>query len=422
MAIHGVRLTDNFSPAEVRPKNWREGILLLKPNGSAPLLGLTSGMKSESCDDPEFNWFEKEISAQRFAGTNNLLVGGTSITHAAGAAFNAGVRINSIIWIEGSTTRELVRVSGGASAGVAVTVADTNVTIVRGWGGTTAAAHDFTNAANNPNITVVGSANEENSDSPRAVQFDPTRRTNFTQIFRDTLEASRTAMKTRLRTGDSVREAKRETLELHAMQIEKALFFGRGQESGQSLNGAPARTTYGIVHWLAAFEAGNIVANPPATAVTFAVLEGWLEQVFRYGSQEKMGFLGNRAMLTISRAVRLATNTALTIGPGEKEFGMNVRRLLSPFGTLVLKTHPIFNMLTTSAGAAWAGYDSSMVVLDMENFKYRYLKESDTQYQPKLQNNGIDGMKSGYLTECGLEIHHPKTHFVVTGMAVAAAG
>src|SRR3990172_9670971 len=117
MAIHGVRLTDNFSPAEVRPKNWREGILLLKPNGSAPLLGLTSGMKSESCDDPEFNWFEKEISAQRFAGTNNLLVGGTSITHAAGAAFNAGVRINRIILIQGRTPRGLVRVRGGVSAG-----------------------------------------------------------------------------------------------------------------------------------------------------------------------------------------------------------------------------------------------------------------------------------------------------------------
>lgn len=38
MAITGLRTTENFSPAGVRPKDWREGILLQYPNGEFPLL------------------------------------------------------------------------------------------------------------------------------------------------------------------------------------------------------------------------------------------------------------------------------------------------------------------------------------------------------------------------------------------------
>lgn len=54
MAINGLRTTANFV-TDQRPKNWRETILLLYPNGKAPLTALTSLMKSEKTDDPEFN-------------------------------------------------------------------------------------------------------------------------------------------------------------------------------------------------------------------------------------------------------------------------------------------------------------------------------------------------------------------------------
>lgn len=61
MSITGLRTTENFSPSEVRPKNWREGILLQYPNGAFPLFALTSQMRKESTDDPEFNWFENAL-------------------------------------------------------------------------------------------------------------------------------------------------------------------------------------------------------------------------------------------------------------------------------------------------------------------------------------------------------------------------
>ena len=65
MAIQGLRDTLNFV-TDQRPKNWREGILLLEPNGMAPLTGLTSAMSKRVTDDPEFNWWEKSLDDRRF--------------------------------------------------------------------------------------------------------------------------------------------------------------------------------------------------------------------------------------------------------------------------------------------------------------------------------------------------------------------
>jgi len=140
-------------------------------------------------------------------------------------------------------------------------------------------------------------------------------------------------------------------------------------------------------------------------------LEGWLKRIFDYGSSEKMAFLGNTALMAINQCIR--KNSSYDITSGVKEYGMAVARLICPFGELVLKTHPLFNQLAQS------GYnteDASMVVLDMKEIMYRHLAGDDTRYEKDLQDNGLDGMKSGYISECGLEVHHPLSHFYIKGL------
>ena len=63
-------------------------------------------------------------------------------------------------------------------------------------------------------------------------------------------------------------------------------------------------------------------------------------------------------LLAINQIVR--NNSQFNIQTGLKEFGMDVSRLITPFGTLVLKTHPLFNQITGgttggSKGAAGVG-------------------------------------------------------------------
>lgn len=218
---------------------------------------------------------------------------------------------------------------------------------------------------------------------------------------------TRTASKSRLRTGDAVKEAKRECLELHSIEMEKAFIFGQRYES--TLNSKPFRMTGGVISFI---DSNNIINNTDGS-LDLSQMEGYLEQLFRYGSSEKLGLCGTTALLAIQRLVR--KNSQYNIETGIKEYGMNVTRLVSPFGTLVLKTHPLF----TQAAGGFSGAvspDGWVLALDMENIKYRYFAGDDTRYEKDLQTNGLDGMKSGYLSECGLEVHHPQSHMLIKGL------
>jgi len=91
---------------------------------------------------------------------------------------------------------------------------------------------------------------------------------------------------------------------------------------------------------------------------------------------------------------------------------------------LVFKTHPLFNEQRGSGTttSSYYGMESWMWVLDMENISYRYLTDSDTKYQSDIGVDGLDGMKSGYLTECGLQTALPKTHYLIKNVVKAAVG
>jgi hypothetical protein len=399
MPIQGLRDTSGFV-ADQRPKNWREAVLLLYPNGKAPLTALTNLMKSKSTDDPEFNWWEKSFPTQRVALSADIDSSQTTITLTEGAKnFRAG----HVLRVEQS--EELLKV-------VMDPASDTSLVVQRGFAGSTPASVNYDGAGVNPNLHAVGNVNEEGSLPPTGINYDPTKRYNYTQIMRNTLEMTRTASKTRLRTGDQVKEARRECLELHSIEMEKAFLFGKRYEGTQ--NGKPVRMTSGFINWI---DSGNVVSNG-GTAVTMATLEGWLERMFRYGSSEKLAFAGNLALLAIQQAVR--KNSHVQIMSGIKEFGMNVSRLICPFGELVIKTHPLFNQITggTTTAARYYGLNSWLLVLDQQELVYRHL--DDTTYQKKLEANGLDGMQSGYLTEAGLEVHHPLSHFLIKGMETGA--
>jgi hypothetical protein len=204
MPILGMRTTANFVTNQ-RPENWRETIALLYPNSSrvreAPLTALTSVMKTRKTDDPTFHWFEKSLNNRRFLVTAALgaVAGGTAGTVTVDATYNAatGLKLNDLLYAEG--TGEIFRVSADPSATNAIPV-------IRGaQTGGAGLALDPAVAGTNPYLMVIGSAFEEGSQAPTGVNFDPLERYNYTQIFRSALEGTRTAMKTRLRTGRSGR-------------------------------------------------------------------------------------------------------------------------------------------------------------------------------------------------------------------------
>src|SRR5262245_34839549 len=57
-AVAGLRGTGDFGTDE-RPKNFREMILFMNPNGAAPIFALTSKAKKKTVDDPEYAWWNE---------------------------------------------------------------------------------------------------------------------------------------------------------------------------------------------------------------------------------------------------------------------------------------------------------------------------------------------------------------------------
>jgi len=398
MSIQGLRDSNNFG-TDMRPKNWREGILLLNPNGQSPLIGLSSQMATRSVNDPEFNWWEKSLDDQRVAGDASITSSDTTISVSKDALT---LKEGHLLWVK--ETGEIMMVSSDPSS-------DTSISVVRGFSGTSAQSFDPTTNSTDPNYYVIGTAHEEGSGAPTGINFDPVKKYNFTQIFRNTLEMTNTAARTRLRTTDAVREAKREALQFHGIEMEKAFWIGQRWEG--SKNGKPIRTTRGVINWIPSSRTNDFNGND----VDLETLEGELLKIFEYGSSEKMAWCGNRALLTIQQIAR--KNSSLELVQNQREFGMNISRLISPFGELVLKTHPLFNQLGGD-GTNYFGLNDWMVVLDMAEMKFVHLEGRDTKFEREVQDNGQDALKSGYITEAGIELHHPDTHYFIKGLRSAA--
>lgn len=420
----GLRSTVDWA-TDQRPLSWREGILKLFPNGDAPLTAMTALMKKERVTDPEYNWWTKSLERQGGAVTNVFTgpgitnaytsggVAGTTLFAQMAEAVADHLRPGHIVLLRDSanlnvdvTARVTAIVKNGDNSYAAVKLleADDN-------GGS-----DYLDSCNT--ILVVGNANSEGGERPESLHYNPTKNTNKCQIFRNALDLSRTALETKLRTGDAYTEEKRETLQYHAIEMEKAFIRGVQSET-VGANGKKIRTTDGLVTMIRNGASDNVEDYPAASGYSgkawTAADGGWLwlqialERVFRYGSSEKMAFIGSTGLLGLSRIAQ--TIGHINITPQTTEFGMDIHKLLTPFGTLMLKNHPLFSNEATDRGIC--------LIFEPKNVRYRYV--TDTMFKKddnmtKGGNAGIDGRQEEYLTEGGLEYHHPETASLLTGL------
>lgn len=410
MPILGLRTTGNYV-ANQRPENWRETLLMLYPNSAdaakAPLTALTSKMKSEKTDDPIFHWWEKALDDRRLKINEALDNSETAID--VDDTFKTAfiVKAGDVLMIE--STGEIVRVASDP-------VAATGITVTRGVAGTTATATDVTAAGVNPYMVVIGSAFEEGSLAPSGVNYDPNEKSNYTQIFRSTMEMTRTAMQSRLRTGDQVKEARRECLEYIGIDMERAFWFGK--KAATTLNGKPLRYTDGLISQITTGAPSNVISVTDYDTDGLVDLDymeqSVMEPAFRYGSSEKVAFGSNIALMAMQTALR--KNSVFNIENGVKEYNMEFTRITTSFGSLMFKVHPLFNQMRggTNGGTAYTSVANNVYILDMPFIRYRYLQ--DLKYEGDLQAVGQDALKAGYIAECGLEVHHPSAHFIITGL------
>jgi hypothetical protein len=275
--------------------------------------------------------------------------------------------------------------------------------------------------SNCDNYLIMGNVNPEGGVMPDPVALNPTSHFNYTQIFRTSLAITRTARKTKLRTGDDYQKAKREALEMHGIEMELAFWWGvRTENIGD--NGKPERTTMGLINFIrqnAAANCDDFTTNPTYAGTTWATsgetwLTNMLEQIFRYGGSERLAVCGSGALLGIQRMVTAGTQYVIEAVPNQ--YGMDVRKFVTPFGTINFKTHPLFSFDPTTR--------NMMVLFEPKDLKYRYIDDT-TFYGESGKTVGegnnsrrVDGTEEEWLTECGLEYHHAVKDAVLNGVGL----
>lgn len=396
-----------------RPENWRQSILFLDPNGSAPLTAMLSMMKNETTDDPRFHFWTEVLPEQGGAVTDVFLDTGLSSAYTSGGVSGDTVYVQVAEAVAAEFRVGHTAILMDASfAGVDVTG---EVTAVVRNGASSYIAFNLNEADDNATndisdvdlVAVIGNVNAEGAMVPDSLDEDPTEFSNRCQIFRTSMDITGTAKVTTLRTSpSSYKDLKKARLRIHGIEIEKASIFGV-QTSGTGTSGKPKRTTDGIVNFLRTNVSANIVDATRDTGFAGQTwveygedfLEQQLEISFRWGSDEKIAFCGSQALLGIAKLAKAGGQINLT--PQSTSYGIKTIEWVTPYGILHLKGHPLF----TRSGA----WRKNMLIVDPPNIVTRPLVSRDTLFQD-ASTGGVDGTTEEWLTELGFEYRHPETH------------
>lgn len=409
--IAGLRGTSTSDYAtDERPKSFREMILWRDPNGQTPLTALMSKMKTESVDDPEFSWWEEELSPVRIRLAGNGLSGLATnllLTCYTTTDFNAtDLKAGDMLMIETTTVFtthwEIVEIT------TTPTSSDYFV-VTRGIANT-----PLTTAAVGSWLVKVGSAYAEGSDAAAPTFRKPTKYTNYAEIFKTTYSISKTTSKTKFRTGDPLKnERKRKSFE-HAIQLEKAFLFGVPYEgTGTAATGAGARTTMpkrytgGLWHFLRGTHGAAVSTLVTLNSATFTE-DNFLDAtfpMFDYGytgaGNERIVLCGNQFLNNMNKMVKRMTATAIQYNGSINAFGMKLQEYNIPQGTLYFRTHPLLNVNPKFSKAAFFVNPSAIT--------YRPLRGRDTDYEDNIQTPGADYFAGQWLTEAGAEFHHMRS-------------
>ena len=398
--IPGLRGTGDWG-ADERPKNFRETILWLEPNGSAPLTALMAQAGAEATDDPEFSWWE-EIQETARVQLGAAVVDGVATTFTVNAGSVAGTGGNSLVPGEFLMVEDPSGIVGATEIVRVVSVTnDTTIVVSRGAQGSTAGA-----IANGSWLMSIGTGFGEGTDAANATTKNPTKFFNYTQIFKTSYEITKTAERTRARTGDPIKNDKKRKMFDHAVKMEQAYIFGRRSEITDA-NGKPLRTTGGILSFLQSNVTNFDGAGTPFTENNFIDA---ISPVFDYkgagNSNTRLCFAGNQALTNLNKLARDSASSRINFDGVVEVYGMKLQRWIIPQGELLIKTHPLFNTHPV--------YSKSMLGLNMKGTIDRTLRA--TKFEDDIQLPGADYRKGQWLTESGLELHFEQTHFYLSNM------
>ncbi len=389
MAVQGVFLSSSHVQGG-RVGDFAGEVLRYNTEGDAPFFALSSGMKREGAVDNVTTWFQQNVVTGRSTTATNA---GTGTTFTA---------LDATFWKPGSvllveTTGERMFVTG---------ISGNVVTVTRGFAETTITAFDGSSTA--VGIQEVGNAYEEASDRPQAIAFEGYPVTNLMQTFRDSYEVSLEAQAVKmLHVQNLQNEKRRQAASLHAQSMERAMIFGRKNLSLTS--GRRLSTMDGVIAQIKS----NVI-DQTGTPLTRVALRDYLQDLFAVNivgePNERIAFVGNNVLAVLDT---LALNNATyNLQSGVTSFGMQIKRFETPFGNIMLKSHPMFIQ-----NPLW---QNLALFLHPGAVKTRYLRNTTWDDNASVgTRNGRDADFGVVTTQMLVELHLEATSMVIENIETA---
>jgi len=258
----------------------------------------------------------------------------------------------------------------------------------------------------NDPLLIIGTASVEGATSNAARTYNPTKVSNYTQIFRESVDASGTWLSSSNMSSphDWPYQHKKKGIE-HLLEIEYSGLFGTPADGTQ-------RTSGGLLNFLTSNnqDAGGTLSETELETFvrTIAGPRGGNANLTLFASPLVVSVINNFAIGRL-QVIQSDSGKAPT-------YGVKVMQYVSAHGTLSLVSHPLL------AGAVYGGYAIAVDFKTDNLVRYRFLNgdgpgpSRDTKLLTNRQANDADGQKDEWLTECGWEIAQPARHGVLTGV------
>lgn len=186
----------------------------------------------------------------------------------------------------------------------------------------------------------------------------------------------------------------------HALDIERAFWFGEKKSDTSGTMGHPRRATGGVLEHI---ENNSAYIQNQGGVITAPDFNTFLREGFTYAeSPKKTIFAGGIVLQSLNEIAR----GQIRVRPNETSYGMKISEWHTPFGMVNIVHNPLFH-------GNYSGYG---FLLDLKCFKYCYMNNRDTRLETNVQAPDVDGQVDQFVSEVGLMRTQPAKNALLKGV------
>jgi hypothetical protein len=411
--------------------NFSDRVAELAPEES-PFFVYLSKVAKVPTDDPQFRFLEDRTKVSMtdrgflLSGSHSIPAAGSTLSYTVDTSGGASVdwlvkgMVFAVDYTENAAPETIiVRVeSAPVDAGSTSTFTGKTISAVDG----------AETGADNAKCQVIGTSYAEGTGAPDVFSEELDNDYGFTQIFKTACEMSNTARATRYRGySDEFQRIWNLKLREHKIDIERAMLFGQRASTGgiQYTEGIAGHVikngTANVDDSALSYSSGApYFRSSTAAQLTYDRILSDFEVVYdpaRGGSDSKLA-LASLPVLTFFN--KLGDNLFIdsSLGYSNSAMRYNVDQKDGRFGHKVLSVETIHGTMNMVKEPLFRGFSSGfLMMVDLDHVAYRPLVGNgvnrDTQVQTNVQSADEDLRKDMILTEAGLEVSLPETHFLL---------